>query len=201
MSKNLSSGGNEVKIKQLTFSFIGTVIRIVIIAVAALLIYKAGQKAYDFGYRVFAEEAMSPAPGRDVEVSITQGKGAYDVGKMLEEKGLIRDAQLFMLQEKLSGYKDKMQPGVYTLNTSMTAEDMLKVMSANAPEETEDGGTEESAPVSNDVSTSDNIVMPTNADGVIEGELPAGAEGEDTEAETDTEQTGEEGTDTEGTQE
>ncbi len=190
-----------MKIKQLTFSFIGTVIRIVIIAVAALLIYKAGQKAYDFGYRVFAEEAMSPAPGRDVEVSITQGKSAYDVGKMLEEKGLIRDAQLFMLQEKLSGYKDKMQPGIYTLNTSMTAEDMLKVMSANAPEETEDGGTEESAPVSNDVSTSDNIVMPTNADGVIEGELPAGAEGEDTEAETDTEQTGEEGTDTEGTQE
>ena len=78
-----------MKIKQLTFSFIGTVIRIVIIAVAALLIYKAGQKAYDFGYRVFAEEAMSPAPGRDVEVSITQGKGAYDVGKMLEEKGLM----------------------------------------------------------------------------------------------------------------
>lgn len=192
-----------MKIKQLTFSFIGTVIRIVIIAVAALLIYKAGQKAYDFGYRVFAEEAMSPAPGRDVEVSITQGKSAYDVGKMLEEKGLIRDAQLFMLQEKLSGYKDKMQPGIYTLNTSMTAEDMLKVMAADAPEETEDGGTEESAPVSNDVSTSDNIVMPTNADGVIEGELPAGAEGEDTEAETDTdtEQTGEEGTDTEGTQE
>ena len=201
MSKNLSSGGNEVKIKQLTFSFIGTVIRIVIIAVAALLIYKAGQKAYDFGYRVFAEEAMSPAPGRDVEVSITQGKSAYEVGEMLEEKGLIRDAQLFMLQEKLSGYKDKMQPGIYTLNTSMTAEDMLKVMAANAPEETEDGEPEEVAPVSANVSASENIVMPTNADGVIEGELPAGAEGEDTEEGADAEAGGEEDTNTEETQE
>ncbi len=170
-----------MKIKQLTFSFIGTVIRIIIIAVVALLIYRAGQKAYDFGYRVFAEEAMSPAPGRDVEVAITQGKSAYEVGQMLKEKGLIRDAQLFMLQEKLSGYKDKMQPGIYTLNTSMTAEDMLKVMSASAVEESGDESLENAEPASAGISASENIVMPTNADGVIEGELPAGAEGENTE--------------------
>ena len=170
-----------MKIKQLTFSFIGTVIRVAIIAIAALLIYRAGQKAYDFGYRVFAEEAMSSAPGRDVEVSITQGKSAYEVGQMLEEKGLIRDAQLFMLQEKLSGYKDMMQPGIYTLNTSMTAEDMLKIMSASAEEEMNETETE-AEPASADISASENIVMPTNADGVIEGEQPAGTEEEDTDA-------------------
>lgn len=135
-----------MKIKQLTFSFIGTVFRIVIIILLILFIYKAGLKAYDFGYRIFAEETMSVEPGRDVEVTITQGKSTMDIGKMLQEKGLIRDAQLFYVQEKLSSYKGKIQPGIYTLNTSMSAEDMLKIMAANAPEDSENSGAETDVP-------------------------------------------------------
>lgn len=131
-----------MKIKQLTFSFIGTIFRIVVVILLVFFIYKAGQKAYDFGFRIFAEEPMSVEPGRDVEVTITQGKGVMDIGKMLQEKGLIRDAQLFFVQEKLSSHKGKIQPGIYTLNTSMLAEDMLKIMSANAPEDEEEAGAE-----------------------------------------------------------
>ncbi len=131
-----------MKIKQLTFSFIGTIFRIVVVILLVFFIYKVGQKAYDFGFRIFAEEPMSVEPGRDVEVTITQGKGVMDIGKMLQEKGLIRDAQLFFVQEKLSSHKGKIQPGIYTLNTSMLAEDMLKIMSANAPEDEEEAGAE-----------------------------------------------------------
>ena len=131
-----------MKIKQLTFSFIGKIFRIVVVSLMVFYIYKAGQKAYDFGFRIFAEEPMSVEPGRDVEVTITQGKGVMDIGKMLQEKGLIRDAQLFFVQEKLSSHKGKIQPGIYTLNTSMLAEDMLKIMSANAPEDEEEAGAE-----------------------------------------------------------
>jgi len=119
-----------VKARQLTFSFFGTIFRIAIVALLVLFIVRIGEKAYDFGYRVFAEESMEPAPGRDIEVVITQDKGAYDIGKMLEEKGLIRDAKLFYVQEKLSSYKGKTKPGNYTLNTSMQAEEMLKTISA-----------------------------------------------------------------------
>ena len=133
-----------MKIKQLTFSFIGTIIRIVIVILMVLFIYKAGEKAYDFGFRIFAEEPMAAAPGRDVEVTITQGKGVMDIADMLQEKGLVRDAQLFYVQEKLSSHKGKIQPGIYTLNTSMSTEDMLKIMSASAPEEGEEGETSES---------------------------------------------------------
>lgn len=118
-----------MKARQLTFSFFGTIFRIAIIALLVLFIYRLGEKAYDFGYRVFAEESMEPAPGRDIEVVITQGKGVYEIGKMLQEKGLIRDAKLFYVQEKLSSYKGKTQPGNYILNTSMQAEEMLKTIS------------------------------------------------------------------------
>ena len=57
---------------------------------------------------------------------------------ILEEKGLIRDAKLFYFQEVLSAYRGKMQPGFYTLNTSMTANDLMATMAASAEKEEED---------------------------------------------------------------
>ena len=57
---------------------------------------------------------------------------------MLEEEGLVRDDLLFYAQLKLSAYSQKLQPGVYTLNTSMTGKDMMAIMAA-VPEEESDG--------------------------------------------------------------
>ncbi|MCR5830584.1 MAG: endolytic transglycosylase MltG [Lachnospiraceae bacterium] len=106
----------------------GFIVRASILAIAILVIFKTGQKAYDFGFRIFTEEAMSPPPGREVAVTIVQGDSTMDVGKMLEEKGLIRDYKLFWVQKKCSVYDDDIKPGFYTLNTSMTAEDMFAII-------------------------------------------------------------------------
>ncbi|MDO5574453.1 MAG: endolytic transglycosylase MltG [bacterium] len=169
-----------MKIKQLTFSLIGTIFRIVVVIVLALFIYKAGLKAYDFGYRIFAEEPMSVEPGRDVDVTITQGKSVMDIGKMLQEKGLIKDAQLFYVQEKLSSHKGKIQPGTYTLNTSMSTEDMMKIMAANAPEDGEESdNTEDTSAAEN---TSEQPIDPATVDMPIddapaENAAPAAEEG------------------------
>ena len=54
----------------------------------------------------------------------------------METRGLIKDGKLFVLQELLSEYHGKIKEGAYTLNTSMTVEEMLEVMSGEA-EETE----------------------------------------------------------------
>ena len=60
-----------------------------------------------------------------------------DIGSMLEEKGLIRDARLFAVQLKLSAYSKKIKPGIYTLNTSMTAKEMMEAMSPVSEKDTE----------------------------------------------------------------
>jgi UPF0755 protein len=60
-----------------------------------------------------------------------------EVGEILQEKGLIRDAKLFYLQELFSNYHGKLQPGIYELSNSMTPEEMMAVMAANAPDEIE----------------------------------------------------------------
>jgi len=126
-----------MNIKDLALMFMGFIVRASIIAIAVLVIFKTGQKAYDFGFRIFTEEAMSPAPGRDVAVTIVKGDSTMDVAKMLEEKGLIRDSNLFFVQKKCSEYDGDIKPGFYTLNTSMTAEEIFATIAEK--KDSEDG--------------------------------------------------------------
>ena len=117
-----------MKGKQFAYSFLGTVIRIVILVILAIVLFKLGGKAYEFGFRIFTEEPMSEPPGRDIQVTVSKSDGIKEVSKMLEEKGLIRDAKLFRIQEKVSMYEGDIHPGIFTLNTSMTAEEMFAVL-------------------------------------------------------------------------
>lgn len=128
-----------MKISQILSTILSALVKITIAIWVVNFIYTRTVDAYDFGYRVFTEEPMSPAPGRDVSVALTEGKSNMDIAKMLEEKGLVRDHFLAFAQILASEYKDTMVPGAYTLNTSMTTEEMLKAMSpGEAEEEDED---------------------------------------------------------------
>ncbi len=52
-----------------------------------------------------------------------------EIAKLLEEKKLIKDKNVFRIQYMLSEYKGEIEPGSYVLNTSQTAEEMLRVVS------------------------------------------------------------------------
>ena len=78
---------------------------------------------------------MTAGDGRTVTIVVEEGDGAKEIGATLENYGLIRDAELFVIQEMLSAYKDKMKPGAYELNTSMTSDEMMAIMSNGAEEE------------------------------------------------------------------
>ena len=126
-----------MKSRKIVYTIFKTCIAFVIFIIIAGLAYKLCEKSYKFGYRIFAEEPLSPAPGITVSVAIVEGKSAMEIGKILEEKGLIRSAYLFYLQEAVSSYHGKLKPGVYELSTAMTAEQMMAVMAAE-PQEEED---------------------------------------------------------------
>ena len=78
-----------------------------------------------------------PGKGKDRLVQVKDSMSEMEIAEMLEEKGLIRDRFLFVLQLKVSGYSGKLKAGPYTLNTSMTAEEMLQVMSQEDLTDTE----------------------------------------------------------------
>lgn len=125
-------------IKQVIGSIIETIIKVAAVFFLISFVYDTAIKAYDFGYRVFAEEAMTTGEGRIISIYVESDDSVRDIGKMLEEKGLIRDANLFFVQELLSENHGKINPGIYDLNTSMKSDEMLAIMAAE-PEKTEEG--------------------------------------------------------------
>lgn len=112
-----------------------TIVKIVAVVVAAMLVYRAASIAFEYGERLFGEPAMAEAPGEDVVITVAESDSESDVGQKLENAGLIRDKTLFVVQEKLIGFKNGIQPGTYTLNTSQTIEQMLQIMSVIQEEE------------------------------------------------------------------
>ncbi len=121
--------------KKVILGIIGTSLRVIVMAIIIIYVYRLSMTAYEFGFRVFAEPAVAQGEGRDVEVTVPMGKNTLEVGELLETKGLIKDARLFYVQEKLSAHQGKMKPGAYTLNTSMTAAEMIEVMAKDSEEE------------------------------------------------------------------
>lgn len=121
--------------KEVVISVFSTVFKIVLAIIIVMLVYKWSLQAYDYGQRVFNEPPMSVGSGRVVSVVVEEGDTAKEIGAMLEKNGLIRDAMLFRIQEMLSAYKDELLPGTYELNTSMTTEEMMEIMSTKVEEE------------------------------------------------------------------
>ena len=115
--------------KEVVVSVFSTVFKIVLAIIIVMLVYKWSLTAYEYGQRVFNEPPMTVGEGRNITVIVEEGDGAKEIGATLENSGLIRDAGLFRIQEMLSAYKDKMKPGAYELNTSMTTEEMMAIMS------------------------------------------------------------------------
>ena len=72
---------------------------------------------------------MSEAPGVEVTVEITDGMDFDGIAQQFYDKGLVRDKNLFRLQEFLSNYsEDGFVEGTYTVTTAMTPEEMMDVI-------------------------------------------------------------------------
>ena len=118
-----------MSIKEIIGSTAELIIKVVALIFAVTYIIRASTAAYDYGYRIFTEPAMSTeANGRTVTVTVGSDMSPFDIGKLFESRGLIRDAKLFVLQYFLSEYREDVKTGVFELNTSMTVEDMMAVM-------------------------------------------------------------------------
>lgn len=168
-----------MSIKSLIFSVIETIIKVVVVAIAISYIFKGITAAYDFGYRVFADEPMSINNPKTITVAVPESADVKSVASMLQEKGLIEDSNLFIIQELLSAYHNRIQPGIYDLSTGMTATEMLRIMGQG--EESVSNDSDYYVPVESD----DNIIDDEYTDemyddGIVEDyqdETDGGAEG------------------------
>ncbi len=117
-----------MSLKQVLAAILNMIFRLTISCIVVVLVYRAAMYSYHFGYMVFSDAAMEVSPGRDVTVTVEADDDALDIGELLERRGLISDAKIFLVQAYLLEYNDKLLPGVYSLNTSMKSEEMLEIM-------------------------------------------------------------------------
>lgn len=124
-----------MKSESLIGTVLGAIFKTVVAIAVVYVIYVGAVNSYNYGYRIFTEPAVSSGTGRDVTVTVTSGMSATDIGELFENKGLTRDAKLFALQYLFSEYHDDVVPGTFTLNTAMTAEEMMAAMVGTASSE------------------------------------------------------------------
>ena len=114
--------------KQLLGAISAMIVRIAVAAVIIIVVFKLAISAYDFGYQIFADVPVSEGEGRTVNVVVSEGQSIKELAKILEQKGLIKNAKVFYIQEQLSDYKDMIKPGTYELSTAMNSEQMLAIL-------------------------------------------------------------------------
>ena len=116
----------------------GAIFRVLCTVLVVFVIYRGAIICYDYGYRIFMEPAVSAGEGREITVTIPVDMSAAEMGELFANKGLIKDANLFVLQYYFSEFRKDIKAGTFELSTAMTAEEMMEVM-ASDPDETEEG--------------------------------------------------------------
>ena len=123
--------------KKVLLALLNMTFRLAVTVCVLYFIYKTAIGAYNFGYRVFADIPAALSPGRDIEVTITESMDSKKIAEDFEEAGLVLDWKLFWTQIQFSEYKNSIKPGVYVLNNSMKAEEMMEIIGDNSETEEE----------------------------------------------------------------
>lgn len=127
-----------MKDSKMTLNILSSSLNVLIMVLIVFMLLKAGEIAYEMGYRVFTEPAMDASPGRDVAVRVEKEMSGLELGSMLEEKKLVDNGTLFAIQLRLSAYAGKVKAGTYTLNTSQTAGEIIRLLAGEGAEDAEE---------------------------------------------------------------
>ena len=76
-----------MKVKYLIITMLETIVKIVILAAVVVFVFRASTQAYDFGYRVFADEPVSSSGGRTITVGIAEDASLKDIARCWRRKG------------------------------------------------------------------------------------------------------------------
>lgn len=111
------------RINQITTTIILLAIRVVLIVAIIIVAGQGIKAAYDFGHSIFYAQAVEPAPGHDVMITIHEGDTIEDVAEALKNRGLVENKYSIIVQAKFFDYE--VNPGEYVFNTSQTSREIL----------------------------------------------------------------------------
>ncbi|WFR55087.1 endolytic transglycosylase MltG [Anaerocolumna sp. AGMB13025] len=119
---------------KITSFILRLLLNILFYTIVVILIVRASKLTYDFSYQIFGQVTASEEPGRDIEIQISKGESTMNVASKLELTKIIVNKYSFYVKAKLQ--KQNIMPGTYTLNTSMTYDEIFTVITVPSAEET-----------------------------------------------------------------
>ena len=121
------------------FRFILNVLFYIFVVMVVITLSKS---AYRFTYQVFSGDPVDEEPGRVVEIQIDKGESKMSVAGKLEQNKAIDNKISFYLRLKLQDSL-AIQPGTYNVNSSMTYDEIINVITNSANSTTPIEDTEE----------------------------------------------------------
>lgn len=93
-------------------------LKVVLWSVGIILVLAIGLVAGAFGWYTLSLEPVSPGSDSRTRVEIVSGTSPSEIGRLLEEKKLIRSSQAFEIYLRVSEKTNKLQAGTYSLSAS-----------------------------------------------------------------------------------
>lgn len=144
-------------INKITGTIIGISGKLILYALIILLLAEGITRGYAFGHEIFFAKAMEAAPGTDKMFVIPEGQSTSETIHMLKEQGLIDNELAIQIQMRF--YEYEIQPGTYTLNTSMTSKDILRLLNEETLEDQTDAAADDGAAAA-EIEISEGEVQP-----------------------------------------
>ena len=121
------------EINKISLAVIGISGRLVFYALVLVLLVLGVRKTYEFGHDIFYAPGMEALPGTEKIVTLDGTESVADVGKLLEDAGLIRDHVAFTIQAKCYDYEVK--KGSLSLNTSQSSKEIINTLDEETKKE------------------------------------------------------------------
>ena len=114
------------EINKMSITVISFCGRLVLYTLVAVLLLMGAKKGYEFGHSIFYAPGIDKAPGVEKIVTLDGSESVAEVGKLMEDIGLIRDRAAFSIQALVYGYE--VQEGTWELNTSLSSKEMIDLL-------------------------------------------------------------------------
>ena len=114
------------EINRISLAVISISGKIVLYVLVAVLLIMGAKRGYEFGHSIFYAPGMDKAPGVEKIVTLDGTESVSDVGKLLEDIGLIRDHNAFTIQALCYGFE--VLEGTWNVNTSMTSKEIISLL-------------------------------------------------------------------------
>lgn len=133
----MSSSSTSIKLTLRISSFIlRLLLNIIFIILVVILVIYGSRAAFNFTYQLYGPVSLDKEPGRTVPIRINKGESSMDIASKLELNRVIVDKYSFYFKTKLQN--KVIMPGTYRVNSSMTYDEILDIITDYSKSEVQD---------------------------------------------------------------